>query len=90
MSIRGGALDARLAEAYAALSVVEKALARPVNPTLVSLTDWRRRGEYRYHFLNSVAASPKLFVLGSEDDLASQATSRARERRRSHMAPFRE
>lgn len=58
------------AEAYAALAKAEQLLARPINPTIVSLTEWRRRGEDHNHFLENVSTHPKLFVLGSEDDLA--------------------
>ncbi len=58
------------AEAYAALAKAEQTLARPINPTIVSLTEWRRRGEDHNHFLENVSTHPKLLVLGSEDDLA--------------------
>ena len=57
-------------DAYAALTKAEQMLARPINPTIVSFAEWQRRREDRNHFLENVATHPKLFVLGSEDDLA--------------------
>jgi predicted nucleotidyltransferase len=57
------------AEAYAVLTKAEQMLARPINPTIVSFAEWQRRREDCNHFLESVATHPKLFVLGSEDDL---------------------
>ncbi len=61
--------DVTYAEAYAALTGAERMIARPVNPTIVSLTEWRRRREDLNHFLESVSTDPRIFVLGSEDDL---------------------
>lgn len=58
------------AEAYAVLAKAEQMLARPINPTIVSFAEWQRRREDHNHFLENVATHPKLFVLGSEDDLA--------------------
>jgi predicted nucleotidyltransferase len=58
------------AEAYAALANAEKMLARPINPTIVSLAEWQRRGEDHNYFLEDVSTHPKLFVMGSENDLA--------------------
>jgi len=57
------------AEAYAALAKAEEILARPINPTIVSSTEWRQRRNDGNHFLENVSTQPKLFVLGSEDDL---------------------
>ena len=62
--------DLTHAEAYAALAIAEQVLARPINPSIVSLAEWRRRREDQNHFLENVSTHPKLFVLGSEDDLA--------------------
>ena len=61
--------DLLYAEAYAALAKAEETLARPINPTIVSSTEWRQRRNDRNHFLENVSTQPKLFVLGSEDDL---------------------
>ena len=57
------------AEAYTALAKAEEMLARSVNPTIVSSTEWQQRRNDHNHFLENVSEQPKLFVLGSEDDL---------------------
>jgi predicted nucleotidyltransferase len=62
--------DLAYAEVYAALAKAEEMLARSINPTIVSLTEWQRRRENLNRFLENVSTQPKLFVLGSEDDLA--------------------
>lgn len=62
--------DLTYAEVYTVLAQAERLLGRPVNPTLVSFTEWQGRRENRNHFLENVSEGPKLFVLGSEDDLA--------------------
>lgn len=55
---------------YEALQGAETLLARPVNPTVMTLADWRAKRAQQDSFAARVAAQPKLFVLGSEDDLA--------------------
>jgi predicted nucleotidyltransferase len=62
--------DLSYAEVYASLGDAERILGRPINPTVVSLTEWQRRGQDRNHFLQNVSERPKLLVLGTEDDLA--------------------
>lgn len=62
--------DLSYSEVYAALANAEQMLARPINPTIVSLAEWRQGREGRNHLLERVSTQPKLFVLGSEDDLA--------------------
>lgn len=54
---------------YAALPAAEAALARPVNPTLMSRGQWRRKRAQADSFTARIAAQPKLFVIGSDDDL---------------------
>ena len=61
--------DLSHAEVYTALAGAEKILARPVNPTLISLAEWQHREDDHNHFLVSVSKQPKLFIIGSEDDL---------------------
>ncbi|MBN1458292.1 MAG: nucleotidyltransferase domain-containing protein [Armatimonadetes bacterium] len=61
--------DLTHAEAYAALAKAERVLARAINPTIVSYAEWQERQHERDHFLENVSAGPKLFVLGSQDDL---------------------
>ena len=57
------------ADVYGALQAAEEALGRTVNPNVMSRAEWRRkRGEAG--FVASVAAQPRLFVIGSDDELA--------------------
>lgn len=58
-------------DVYKALQEAEAALARPVNPNLMTRAEWKRKKRADAEgFAARVAAGPKLFVLGSEDELA--------------------
>jgi len=54
---------------FEALQVAETSLARSINPTVMSVADWRAKKERENSFAARVAAQPKLFVIGSDDDL---------------------
>jgi predicted nucleotidyltransferase len=56
-------------ELYLALERAEKVLSRPINPHLMSATEWKKKLADRNHFVVKVLARPKLFVIGSQDDL---------------------
>jgi predicted nucleotidyltransferase len=56
-------------ELFAALQAAETRLARPINPTILSLADWRTKRAREDSFAARVAAQPKLFVIGSDDDV---------------------
>lgn len=47
----------------------EKRLGRDVNPTVYSVDEFRAKVEAKHHFLTTVLAEPKMFVLGDEDEL---------------------
>lgn len=55
---------------FDALQPVEGALARPVNPNVVSFTEWRTKRTKKDSFIARIASQPRLFVIGSDDDLA--------------------
>ena len=57
-------------ELFEALGPVERTLARPVNPTLMSLEAWQRKRATEGSFAARIAAGPKLILLGSEDEIA--------------------
>jgi predicted nucleotidyltransferase len=57
------------AEAYEALQEAEAILGRSINPTVLTLAQWRSRRSRGDTFAARVAAQPRLFVIGSEDDL---------------------
>jgi predicted nucleotidyltransferase len=56
-------------EVFTALKDAEAALARPVNPNLMKRAEWRRKRAEADSFAARIAAQPRLFVLGSDDEL---------------------
>jgi DNA-binding transcriptional ArsR family regulator len=44
-------------------------LGRDINPTVYSVTEFNRKRTAKDHFLSQVLASPRLIVLGNENDL---------------------
>jgi predicted nucleotidyltransferase len=58
-------------DVYPVLEVVGKTLGRPVNPTVYSTSEFRKGRSARNAFLTKVLTLPKLWIIGSEDDLAS-------------------
>lgn len=57
------------ADAYAALESVGRRLGRTVNPTVYTRREFARRRRDGNAFLTRVLAQPKLWIVGSEDDL---------------------
>jgi predicted nucleotidyltransferase len=60
----------RYEDVYAALQEAEALLARTVNPTVMSVKAWRAKRAKADSFVARIAARPRLFVMGSDDDLA--------------------
>lgn len=56
-------------DVYVALAEAERVLLRPINPTILTAAEWRQRAEVKEHFVMTLLESPKLFVLGTDDDL---------------------
>ena len=56
-------------DVYEALEAAETVLSRSVNPTVLTLDKWRAAGGDGDSFAGRVAAQPKLFIIGSEDDI---------------------
>lgn len=61
--------DLDYAALYAALPEAEAVLSRPINPSLMSRAEWRRKRAEDDSFAARIAAQPRLFVIGSDDDL---------------------
>jgi predicted nucleotidyltransferase len=59
------------ADAFAVLEPLASKLGRPVNPTVYSRQELRRRIKEGRSFTKRVLEQPKLWVIGSEDDLRS-------------------
>ena len=53
------------------LAGVSLEIGREVNPYVMKMVEFQRRREAQEHFLSQVLASPKLFIVGREDDLAA-------------------
>jgi uncharacterized protein len=62
--------DVGLADLSPAIQKAEERLGREVNPTLFSPQEFRKKLEQANHFLKTVVAGEKLFILGRQDDLA--------------------
>jgi hypothetical protein len=58
------------ADLYETLQAAEEVIARPVNPTVMTYRAWRARRAQPDSFVARIARRPRLFVLGSDDDLA--------------------
>ncbi len=54
---------------FAALQPAEAKLGRTINPTVYKPVDWRKKRKSGNAFVVKVAAQPKLFFIGTEDDL---------------------
>jgi predicted nucleotidyltransferase len=60
----------RHADLYEILQAAEAELARSVNPTLLTPTEWRAKRAAPDSFAARVATAPRVFVIGSDHDLA--------------------
>ena len=61
--------DVDYPEIYAALQAAEAQIKRTVNPNVLTARDWRERRMQNNSFVARIAAQPRLFVIGAEDDL---------------------
>ncbi len=55
---------------FEALEGAERALARPVNPNVMTRAEWRAKRARSGSFAARVARQPRLFLIGSDSDLA--------------------
>jgi predicted nucleotidyltransferase len=60
----------RYPDIFEALQRAETQLSRPVSPTIMTTAQWRARRSRRGSFIAKVAEQPRIFVIGSDDDLA--------------------
>jgi predicted nucleotidyltransferase len=56
-------------DVYRMLEPVSARLGRKVNPTVYTSSEWTKRVRSGNAFVNRVLAQPKLWIIGSEDDL---------------------
>ena len=56
------------ADVFSALQAVETELGRAVNPNVMTRAEWQRKRK-QAGFTTRIAGQPRLFVIGSDDDL---------------------
>lgn len=56
-------------ELFRALKNAERVLARPVNPNVMTRAEWRAKRAQSASFAARIARQPRLFLIGSDDDL---------------------
>ncbi len=59
----------RYSDVYDVLAPVERTLARAVNPTVLTTSEWRTKRRRADSFVARLVKQPRLFVFGSADDL---------------------
>jgi len=57
------------ADLFKLLEEVQVQLGRSIHPTFYSLSEWKRKREANNNFLNQVMVQPKIFLIGTEDEL---------------------
>ena len=57
------------ADVFSALQAAENIIARTINPNVMSLAEWRRKRN-QAGFVSRITKQPRLFGIGSDDDLA--------------------
>ncbi len=57
------------AELFSLLKAPEKNLGRKINPTFYSKAEWITQHNRKNHFVLQVMKKPKLFLIGTEDEL---------------------
>jgi len=58
------------------LSGVAARVGREINPHVFTVEEFTRRMKARDHFISTVRAAPKLFVIGNEDELTTMGRER--------------
>ncbi len=56
---------------YTAAHTAESRLGRKVNPLFLSFKDWQSKASDEGSVISKISHSPKIFIVGSEDDLQS-------------------
>ena len=68
--------DTTFDEAISAISAAQSALAREINPSIYSPTEFKAKLKKGNHFLTSIIKSEKMFVIGTEDELRNLGSKR--------------
>jgi predicted nucleotidyltransferase len=59
------------AELFSSLEAAASRLSRPVNPTIYTWEDFKRRIDEQNPFVTKTVAQPRIWIIGSDDDLAA-------------------
>ena len=70
---------------YTAAHNAEDKLRRKVNPLFLSPADWRRKASAKGSVISKIKDAPKIFIIGSEQDL-TRGPARARQPRKDSQA----
>ncbi|ARQ00897.1 nucleotidyltransferase domain-containing protein [Pseudorhodoplanes sinuspersici] len=62
--------DVTYGEIFKALQDAEAVLHRPINPSVMTLQDWRRRHDEQNSFVTRIISQPHLFVMGDAHAIA--------------------
>ncbi len=73
--------DLTYTDLYAGLQRAEKVLHRTVNPTFLSFDEWQRKRATKDSVIAKINAQPKLFVVGSENDLKHEQSGTRKSRK---------
>jgi predicted nucleotidyltransferase len=61
--------DVSFGDVITAMQPAEKRLGRDINPTVYSAVEFQAKVQAKHHFVTTVLAEPKMFVLGEDDQL---------------------
>lgn len=65
--------DLNYSDLYTATQNTEIALRRKINPLFLSSRDWHRKASDKGSVFHKISQSPKIFIVGSEEDLQEWA-----------------
>lgn len=65
--------DVTMDEVVACLTPAERAVGRPINPTVYSLSEFKSKRRAGNHFINAVMKGKNEFLIGDEDELRKVA-----------------
>jgi len=71
--------DLGLRDVSGLLSGIEEKIGREVNPHVLHRAEFRKRVRAKEHFVSRVMESPKIFIIGSQDDLETMGKKRLAE-----------
>ena len=63
--------NVRLSDLAPRIKDAETKLNRPVNPSVYPREEVAKKLAHKHHFLSTVMAGEKLFIVGTKDDLAA-------------------